>query len=232
MRSLFLRGYPILIMTILFVLLRVAFPDLLHTSGYIVSYILFLVFARPLLLDRSILETFERYLPQRLREWAAGRRQKRLVQGPFVPYRILIVYLILALLLCVLYDPIAADLTEAVSLQEQDLSDDSSVETLLNRVGVLLSIVVFSLLLIGNLMKRGYIDWYTNTGKILLQDYRWLWHTINILFLVVLSPVLVVSSYLSNFISENIGDRIMLAIQLVIVMILWPGERLLRKRQR
>ena len=230
MRPMLVRRYPVLVVGAFFVLFRILFPDFRDTRDYIISYALFLFFARPLLLDRSIFEMLERFLPKSIREKAVARRQKRRARGPFGFYRIMSAIILLAVPPVVLAFPIRDNLVEAVSLHREQLGDDSIVDALLSRVSVLLSFAVFFLLLLCNLFKRYFLDLNTSARNESSTELPGCWHAVVSLFAVFLSVVLLMASYLSQFTSENIGYRIMLVIQLIIWVMLLPGERLLRKR--
>ena len=230
MRSPLKGRYPLLIVGIIFVLVRLVRPDFLNTSNYITSYILFLYFVRPLLFHRSIFEILERFLPETIRERVEARRQKHKTRGPIDFYRIAGALFLTAIPAIALAFPILDNLAEAFSLQEEASSDRSVVDSLLRRATVLLLFAIFWMLIFCNLLKSYFLDINLIARDESSTEFLGCRLAANNSYAVFISFVLLAASHLSGLISASIGFRIMLAVQVIVWVVLTSGGRFLRKR--
>ena len=72
------------------------------------------------------------------------------------------------------------------------------------------------------------MGWYIKNESDLSREWPGIWHAVNISSLIVLSFMLLTSSYLGQFISGNFGFGAMLGMQLFMMLLFIPGERYLR----
>ena len=230
MRSTFKRRYSLLIVAIAFVFVRFVWPEFLNTRDYITSYTLFLYFARPLLFDRSIFDILERFLPETIREGVKARRQTRETRGQIAFNRMVVALLLTSIAAVAPASIILDNLAEALSLQEEASSDLGVVDSLFRRATVLLLIAIFWMLMFCNLLKSYFLETSIIARDDSSMEFRICRVIVNSFFAIFMSFVLLAASYLSGFISANVGFRIMLTVQSVVWIALTSGRRFLRKR--
>ena len=226
------RHYLAPLMAIFFVLSGIYVDGYLGVVDYIVCYLLFLLFALPILLERSASEILVDFLPRFARDWAAEFRQKRGPKGPYDSKRVSIAMIFIMVLWTATTIPAVEVLSEAVSLSKEEVNAKGAVDRLLTQSAVLISISIFSILFVPNLLKRNYMGWYLKNVNKLSKELPMCWHVVNIFALIVLSFALSMSSYLGQFISGNYGFGVMLGIQLFIMLLFVPGERFLRGNEQ
>ena len=231
MGSFLKRLYPALFVAVVFVVVGVTRDGFLDPIDYVATYFVYSFFYLPVLLERSIWEMIEIPRPRFVRQWVLTRRQKYLEKGPLNYNRITAVLLVILFLLLILAIPTAQYVGEVASVEKEELSDSSVIERLLLQAALLLSAVVALTLLASNLLRRGFVDWNAKKRSELSEDLPGCMHAVNIGFLIVVSPMLLISSRFGQFISGNFGFPVLLIVQGLIALILLPGDRWLRNQR-
>ena len=231
MNSFLKRILPLLFVALVFAIIRVTVASSLGAIDYITTYLVFVYFYMPVLLEKSIWEMIDLPRPRFIRAWILTRRRKYLEKGRLNFRRINAVLTVIVILYVILQLPIIEILVDANSARRQELADSSVVDRLMLQSGILISVVVAMTMLASNLLRKGFIDWNVNKRIELLKDYPRSIQAFNIGFLIVLPPMLLLSSRLGKFISGNFSYPVLLAVQAFIALMLWPGDRLLRNRQ-
>lgn len=231
MESFLKRLYPPLLVAAIFIVVGVTTDGSLDTIDYVATYMVFGFFYLPVLLERSIWEMIEISRPRFIRNRILTRRRKYSEKRPLNSFRFTNTLMTGLGLILVLIVPSFVLLGDAASVSSEGLSDSSVLERLLHRVGIVLSIVVFLTLLVSNLLRRYFVDWNITRRSELVEQSPGCSHLINIGLLIVLSLFLLMSSRFGQFISGNFGSPVLLIVQGLIALILWPGDRWLRNQR-